>query len=110
MNWTLNVLPEAAEDVKALDGSVRPQVVKAIQKVLKNPLPVDEGGLGRPLGNNAETNLTGLLKIKLKKSGIRIVYDVIRDKDIMRVIIIGMRKDEEVYKEAYKRIRKHNLI
>lgn len=32
MNWDIEFLPEAADDMKKLDGSVRPQVLKGIQK------------------------------------------------------------------------------
>lgn len=39
MNWNLVYLSDALDDLKLLDGSVRPIVVKGIQKVLKNPLP-----------------------------------------------------------------------
>ena len=51
MNWKLVYLPEAAKDLKNLAGNQRLMVVKAIGKVLQNPLPVTEGGYGKPLGN-----------------------------------------------------------
>ena len=43
MTWKLVYLPEAAKDLKNLDGNQRLTVVKAIGKVLENPLPVNEG-------------------------------------------------------------------
>lgn len=46
MNWKLVYLPEAAKDLKNLAGNQRLMVVKAIGKVLQNPLPVTEGGYG----------------------------------------------------------------
>ena len=101
--WSVEFLPEAAEDRKKLDGSVRRIIDKAIDKVSTNPLPVQDGGYGKPLGNKDGTDLTGLLKIKLKASGHRIVYQIIRDKTIMKIIIIGIREDSIVYKEAEKR-------
>ena len=42
MNWKLEYLPEAEDDFKALDGSQRNLVLKAIKKVQQNPLPADE--------------------------------------------------------------------
>ena len=57
MNWKLSYLPEAAKDLKSLDGSQRILVVKAINKVLENPLPDYEGGYGKPLGNKSGSNL-----------------------------------------------------
>ncbi len=101
--WAVEFLPEAAEDLKRLDGSVRRIVDKAISKVSMNPLSVEEGGYGKPLGNKDGTDLTGLMKVKLKASGHRIVYQVVREKSVMKIIIIGVREDSKVYKEADKR-------
>ena len=72
MSWDVEYIPEAETDMDRLDGSQRKMVLKAIDKVAKNPLPVDEGGYGKPLGNKHGNNLSGLLKIKLLKLGIRI--------------------------------------
>ena len=77
--WKVEYLPAALQDRRRLDGSVRKTVDKAIDKVSTNPLPVDEGGYGKPLGNKSGNNLTGLLKIKLKASGIRIIYQIVRE-------------------------------
>jgi mRNA interferase RelE/StbE len=101
--WEVEFLPEAAEDRRKLDGSVRRIVDKAIDKVSTNPLPVEEGGYGKPLGNKDGTDLTGLMKVKLKASGLRIVYQIVREKTAMKIIIIGVRDDSKVYKEADKR-------
>lgn len=40
MTWNIEFLEEAAKDIKRLDHSVRIQVLKGIQKVSRNPLPV----------------------------------------------------------------------
>jgi mRNA interferase RelE/StbE len=109
MSWTLGYLPEAEKDLKDLDGSQRILVRKALKKVLKNPLPESEGGYGKPLGSKGGTNLTNLLKIKLRNAGIRIVYKVERTEMGMLVIVIGVREDDEVYQDAQKRVIKHNI-
>lgn len=49
MNWTIAFLPEAFEDLVKLDGSVKSQVLKTLQKVSQNPLPDYQGGYGKPL-------------------------------------------------------------
>jgi len=102
--WDVTFLPEAKRDREALETSVRYQVDKAIRKVSQNPLPKSEGGYGSPLGNKQGRNLTGLLKIKLKKLGVRVVYDLVRDKEGMRIVIIAARADSEVYKIAESRL------
>lgn len=110
MNWNLAYLPEAEKDLKALDGSQRILVLKAIKKVQQNPLPADENGYGKPLGNQNGTSLAGFLKIKLKSAGLRVVYKLQRTENAMLVIVIGVRADEEVYEIAQKRSIKHNLL
>jgi len=101
--WNVTFLQEAEKEHEALDASARSQVDRAIRKVSQNPLPKNEGGYGEPLGNKLGRNLTGLLKIKLKKLGIRVVYNLIRENETMRIIVIAIRADEEVYKVAKKR-------
>ena len=103
MSWEVLYLPEAENDLKKLDGSQRILVLKAIKKVRNNPLPQSEGGYGKPLGNKGGRNLTNLLKIKLKVSGIRIVYSIVRQAEQMFIIVIGIREDEEIYNIAESR-------
>lgn len=102
--WKVSYFDDALEDLKKLDNSQRKQVLKAIDKVKTNPLPQNEGGYGKPLGNKRGINLTNLYKIKLKKSGIRVVYQIIRVEDAMEIIIVSMREAEKVYEDAQKRI------
>lgn len=107
--WEPSFLPEAREDLRALDGSQRIRVVKAIAKVQSNPLPSSEGGYGKPLGNKRLSQLSGLMKVKLKSDGIRIVYKLERIEHAMRIVVIGVRSDDAVYREAQKRRESHGL-
>ena len=107
--WEMSFLPEAREDLRALDGSQRIRVVKAIAKVQSNPLPSSEGGYGKPLGNKRLSQLSGLMKVKLKSDGIRIVYKLERIEHAMRIVVIGVRSDDAVYREAQKRRESHGL-
>ncbi len=109
MKWKIEYLPEAEADLKKLDGSVRPQVVKGIQKIAGNPLSSSEGGYGKPLGNKLGNDLTNLLKIKFSNIGIRVVYKIIKDKKSMKIIVISARSDNEVYDEAEKRKNQNDL-
>jgi len=103
--WAIEYTKEAESDLKSLDRSQQLHVLKAINRVSENPLPNSEGGYGKPLGNRLSANLTGYLKIKLLKLGLRVVYGLIRDKNIMRIIIISVRDDDTVYKMTKKRIK-----
>ena len=109
MSWNVKYLPEALEDLRKLDGSQKILIRKAIQKVCSNPLPENEGGYGKVLGNKNNTNQSGFFKIKLRGAGLRIVYQLIRRSDHMLVIVIGVRVDDEVYEIAQKRVLKHDL-
>lgn len=109
MSWDVKYLPEALEDLRKLDGSQKLLIRKAIQKLCQNPLPENEGGYGKFLGNKNNTNLSDFLKVKLRGAGLRIVYQLIRyDNDVL-VVVIGAREDNEVYEIAQKRIDKHDL-
>lgn len=109
MTWSIEFLKEAEKDMKKLDHSAQIQVLQGITKVSQNPLPLEEGGYGKPLGNKSGANLTNLLKIKFRDLGIRVVYKVERVDGIMKIIIVSARTDEQVYKEAAKRRNKYDL-
>jgi len=106
-SWLLQYLPEAQQDLKQLDPSVLPEVLKGIRKAAQNPEYPD--GYGKPIGHLANNNLTGLYKIKFKKSGLRVVYALEKHEDRMTVIIISARADSMVYLEAAQRREKHGL-
>ena len=103
MIWGIEFLQEAEKDMKRLDHSVQIQVLKGIKKVSKNPLPVSQGGYGKPLGNKENTNL------KFRDIGIRVVYKIEYVDEVMKIIVISARTDEQVYKEASKRRKEHNI-
>ena len=109
MNWELDYLPEARKDIQSLARNQQIVVRKAIDKVKQNPVPQNEGGYGKPLGHKHGTNLTNLVKIKLKKEGIRIVYKLIRTETKMLIVVIGVREDEEVYEIAQRRMKKTDI-
>lgn len=106
MKWAIDYIPEARKDIKNLDNSQWLAMRRAIEKVRQNPLPDYESGYGKPLGNKGNINLSGCLKIKLKSSGLRAVYRLIRTESTMQMTVIGLRHDEEVYQVAEKRLQK----
>lgn len=104
MKWTIEYIKEAQKDLRKLDPYVRKLVLKAIDKTAECPLPPPEG-IGKPLGNHASSKLSGLYKIKLRNLGYRVVYALVREGNVMKIIIISLRDDEMVYKEAERRIQ-----
>ncbi len=103
MTWSIEFLEEAEKDMKKLGHSTQIQVLKGIRKASQNPLPTEEGGYGKPLGNKNGTNLTHLMKIKFRDLGIRVVYKVERINGGMKIIVVSARTDGQVYKEAARR-------
>ena len=106
MEWYVIFHDKAKKEFDKLNNSPKVQVAKAIQKVSQNPLPQSEGGYGKPLSNNQSSKLAGCLKIKLKGIGIRVVYQLVREDAMMKIIIIAVRDDDKVYKEAENRINR----
>lgn len=105
MEWSIKYHPSAYDELSNLDGSIKKIVLKGIIKVSANPKPQSEGGYGKPLGNKGGNNLTGLLKIKFRNIGIRVVYKLIEDEKTheMYILVISVRSDNEVYNVAGKR-------
>ena len=59
--------------------------------------------LGKPLSNKNNMNLTGLFKVYVAKKQVRIVYEIIDNILVVKVIAIGKRESMEVYKQAVER-------
>ncbi len=107
--WKIEFLPEAVSDLLSIDKSVRAQVIKGINKVVKNPVGKFKGGYGEPLSNKKGQDLSGLYKIKYRNIEIRVVYSAKEHNGIMTIIIVGARADNEVYDEAYRRRTKYDI-
>ena len=103
MTWKIEYIKEAQRDLLQLDPYNRRIILKAIEKTAERPLPPPDG-IGKPLGHHASSNLTGYYKIKLRDLGYRVVYGLVREKEVMKVIVISIRDEEAVYQEAERRI------
>jgi len=89
--------PLIEKDLKQLNNSIRIEVFKKIKKIQKSP------ELGELLGNKNGMNLIGLRKMYVAKKQIRIVYEVIENIVLIKVLAIGKREDMEVYKQVAQR-------
>lgn len=104
MDWNIEYIKAAQRDLKQLDPYKRRIIVKAIEKTAQRPLPAPDG-IGKPLGNHSASKLSGYYKIKLRDLGYRVVYGLVKEDNIMKIIVISVRDDETVYKEAERRIK-----
>jgi mRNA interferase RelE/StbE len=101
MTSTVRLLPEAADDVRTLDGSARALVLKALKKPETSP-----DSRGTPLGSrsNAQSDLTGFRKLIVGNRDYRDVYEVKQGGAVVVVWVVGKRADDEVYKIAQARV------
>jgi len=89
--------PLVESDLKQLNNSIRLEVFKKLKKIQQTP------EIGKPLGNKNNMNLTGLFKVYVAKKQVRIVYEIIENILVVKVIAIGKRESMEVYKQAEER-------
>ena len=99
--WKIRYTTEALKDLEDFNETQQTQIRALIDRFSINPLPKSEGGYGKPLRGR----LAGCFKIKLLDAGIRIIYTLKREKGRMLIVLVGMRRDEEVYEIALKRVR-----
>lgn len=83
------------EDFKNIHRSDQQKIIRSIRK----KLPTEPERYGQPL----KDNLQGLWKLRVGQY--RVVYEVKKDKVLVYVIKVGFRRDEEVYREAVKRLK-----
>ncbi len=83
------------KDFKGIDNPGRQKIIKAIRK----KLVIDPERYGDPL----KGDLRGLWKLRVGQY--RVVYEIKTEKVLVYVIKVGFRRDEEVYKEAIKRLK-----
>lgn len=93
MTYELKFERRALKEWESLGHPVRQQFKKKLAERLKNPHVPSARLHGRH----------NRYKIKLRSSGYRLVYDVLEDKLILLVIVVGKRADNEVYNLANKR-------
>lgn len=93
----LEFLESALEEWNSLDGSVRQVLKKLLEKRLETP---------RTPGAELHGKLADCYKIKLRKQGYRLVYQVRDAALVVLVIAVDRRDKDKVYQAALERIRK----
>ena len=88
----------ALKELRSLDGSVQKKVIKQVEKLKKYPQ------LGPLLGNKHGYDLTGYRKLYVDSKRIRIIYSIVEDQILVKVLAIGKREDFKVYKDATDRL------
>jgi len=94
MTYKLLFKEQAFEEWNNLDQTIREQFAKKLRTLKENPR-IDS------------TRLSGLkncYKIKLRKAGYRLIYEVREQEVVILIVAIGKRERNEVYKTAAKRL------
>lgn len=100
LKYQIQFIPEAVNDYKELDGSIKKLVNKKMEEIEVNPF------LGEKLGHKFNINLTGFLKTYVDSKKYRIVYRLITPEkvEIAEIWGIGKREKEEIYRTIGKRL------
>lgn len=93
MNWVIEFHPTALRELGKLDPELRRQALARLESRLNEPA-VPKARLS---GSSPDT-----YKIKLKRAGLRIVYQIHANAGRIRVLAVG-RRDSEVYEHALRR-------
>ena len=94
--YSLKFIPEALDEWKRLDGSVKTVLRKLLKKRLENPhIP----------GSELHGDLQYCYKIKLRKQGYRLVYFIEDDTLVVLVLSVAKREDMEAYRSAIQRFQ-----
>lgn len=95
MSYTVKFREDALKEWQKLDKAIQQQFAKKLKKCCENP-------------HIPSAKLRGIkdcYKIKLRTSGVRLVYQVIDDTLVIVVVAVGKRERSEVYNLASERFR-----
>lgn len=89
---------DAAKEYRKLDGSVKKLVNVGLKKLETR---ADE------IGKQLEGDLRGCKELKYRKDGIRVIFRISSQNvvEVVEIIAIGNRAEEEVFRTAEKRLR-----
>lgn len=95
MAYSIKVHDDFVAELDKLDPAVKLQLRKKLDKVVENP-HIPKNRLGGELHN--------CYKIKLRKAGVRLVYQVNDDEIFILLLTVGKREDNQVYETAVSRV------
>lgn len=93
MTYELHFHPDALEEWRGLDKTIREQLKKRLAQRLSEPRVPASRLAGRP----------NRYKIKLRSAGIRLIYEVRETELFLLVVAVEKRERNTVYESAAKR-------
>lgn len=94
MSYTIEFIPSSEKEFRKLSLDLRKQFVAKLQERAENPR-VESAKL---------RGMKDCYKIKLRNSGYRLVYQVIDERIVVKVIAVGKRERNETYEKAKNRL------
>jgi mRNA interferase RelE/StbE len=94
MSYELGFRAPALKEWKKLPSNIREQFDSKLRERLLNPR----------VPSAALSGLRDCYKIKLRRSGYRLVYQVVEQEILVVVIAVGRRERSEVYRSAGRRL------
>ncbi len=95
MAYSIKVHADFVSELNKLNPIIKQQLRKKLDKIIENPhIPK----------NRLSGELHNCYKIKLRKAGVRLVYQVNDDEIYILLLTVGKRADNEVYNAALTRI------
>lgn len=94
MSYTIEFIPSSEKEFRKLSLDLRKQFVAKLQERAENPR-VESAKL---------RGMKDCYKIKLQNSGYRLVYQVIDERIVVKVIAVGKRERNETYEKAKNRL------
>lgn len=95
MAYSIKVHEDFVTELAKLDPAVKQQLRKKLDKVVENPhIPK----------NRLSGDLHNCYKIKLRKAGVRLIYQVNDEEIYILLLTVGRRADNAVYETALTRL------
>jgi mRNA interferase RelE/StbE len=94
MKFNLRFKEQALQEWHNLEPTIREQFAKKLRTLKENPR----------IENARLSGMKNCYKIKLRKAGYRLVYEVREQEVVILIVAIGKRERNDVYKTAMKRL------
>lgn len=94
MSYTIEFIPSSEKEFRKLSIELRTQFVEKLKERAENPR-IESAKL---------RGMKDCYKIKLRNAGYRLVYQVIDERIVVKVIAVGKRERSEVYQRAKARL------
>ncbi len=101
MKYLVLISEEAKKDTQKLkfSNTMKLKFLEKAEQIATNPLDKSQGGYGEALRGN----LKGLYKFRFDRD-YRVVYKIVEENHVMKIVVVGLRKNNTVYEIAAKRL------